>query len=114
MKACFRVKKSEEFGIAIKNGKALNNDSFTVHILKKENQNCNRVGISISSKLGNAVVRSKAKRQVRAMCDQLVNYEQSDENYKDIIIIIRKNFLFKDYFENKNKLSKLLTGVKNE
>lgn len=104
MKAINRIKKSDDFLSTIKNGKTYRLDAYTIHISSSQYSRI-RVGISVSSKLGNAVVRNRIKRQVRAMCDSLINY---DSGSLDIVIIVRKPFLNGSYNDNKSQLSDLL------
>ena len=53
-----------------------------------------RVGISVSKKIGNAVIRNKIKRQIRMMF--IENFD--NETYeKDVIVIVRKNYLQNSY-----------------
>ena len=107
MKVVNRIKSSEEFVTTVKKGKTLKNSSFVVHYLKNELNTC-RIGLSISKKVGNAVVRVRAKRQVRAMCDSLVNYAN---HTFDIVIIIRQDFLNQNFSDNKNALRKILSEI---
>ena len=107
MKVINRIKANEDFALAIKNGRSLKSDSYFVHYYNND-LNIIRVGISVSKKLGNAVMRNRIKRQVRAMCDSLIDY---DSDSMDIVLIIKKGFLEKDFHENKNILQKQLSGV---
>ena len=106
MKSLNRIKASQDFAKAIKKGKAFSNDSFVVHIDKNE-YGYTRVGISVSAKLCNAVTRNRIKRQIRAMCDNLLKY---DEKALDIVIITRKKYLGFDFETNKENLSELLNN----
>ena len=63
-----------------------------------------RVGISVSKKLGNAVVRSRIKRQIRAICDSVIQY---DKQALDIVIIARNEFLGKKFSDNKEEFTNL-------
>ena len=92
MKVINRIKASDDFALAIKKGRAQRNQSF-------------RVGISVSSKLGNAVVRNLVKRQIRSMCDSLIDYNSQSF---DIVIIAKANFLNRSYDDNKQSLQELL------
>jgi len=106
MKVVNRIKKSEEFLLTIKKGKAYHCDQFTIHIAKN-NHSYTRVGLSVSSKLGNAVVRNRIKRQVRAMCDSLIDYSKQS---LDIVIVVRKPYLGFKFDDNKSQLSDLLSA----
>lgn len=104
MKIVNRIKKSPEFALTIKEGKCHKNDAFTIH-LKQSDVPC-RVGISVSTKIGNAVVRNRIKRQVRAMCDELIDYSNE---HSDLVIVVRKQFLENNYATNKQFLKELIT-----
>ena len=66
-----------------------------------------RIGISVSKKLGKAVIRNKIKRQVRMMLQQTINF---DDNY-DYIVIIRNKYLDLDFNSNLNELKYLYKKI---
>ena len=104
MKVINRIKASDDFALAIKKGKAQRNQSFVIHYRPNE-FNYTRVGISVSSKLGNAVVRNQVKRQIRSMCDALIEYNSQSF---DIVIIAKASFLNRSFDDNKQSLQELL------
>ena len=103
MKTINRIKKSEDFALTINKGHFYRLPSFKVFINKTENKYI-RVGLSVSSKLGCAVVRNRIKRQVRAMCDSLIDYQSKSQ---DIVIIVKSHFLEMTFNDNKSQLSDL-------
>ena len=104
MKIINRIKATDDFALTIKKGKAQRNQAFVIHYRNNEFQ-YTRVGISVSSKLGNAVVRNHVKRQVRSMCDELIDYN----NQKlDIVIVVKQDFLNHEFNDNKMSLKELL------
>lgn len=107
MKIVNRIRKNNDFSLAIKKGHSNSNDSFVIYYLKTD-LNHSRVGISVSKKVGNAVVRNHIKRQIRAICDSLIEYNQSSF---DVVIIARKSFNNYDFQKNKELLSNLLTFI---
>ena len=106
MKILNRIKKSDEFAATIHKGNSLRLPSFIVHI-KKNDLSYVRIGISASKKLGNAVTRNRVKRQVRAMCDSLIDYNKQS---LDIVIIVRKPYLNGKFDDNKSHLCDLLNS----
>ena len=104
MKVINRIKASDDFALAIKKGRAQRNQSFVIHYRPNEYA-YTRVGISVSSKLGNAVVRNLIKRQIRSMLDSLIDYNSQSF---DIVIIAKANFLNRSYDDNKQLLQELL------
>ena len=107
MKIINRIKASDDFALTIKKGKAQRNQSFVIHYCAHE-LNYVRVGISVSSKLGNAVTRNHIKRQIRSMCDELIDYEN---HTTDIVIIAKQGFLNRTFDDNKASLKELLIFI---
>ena len=104
MKKEYRIKKNQEFQSIIDAGKKKSNDSFVAYYQPKKDDQA-RVGITLSKKMGNAVERNHYKRQVRMMCQEILDF-QSYPN--DIILIVRKGYKNNRYSHNKNNLEKLL------
>ncbi len=102
------LKKNSHFQRVYKNGKSKASKNLVVYWLNNENINSvNRYGITISKKIGNAVVRNKLKRRIK---DILRRWD--DNNYikpgLDIVIIARKPVVDLDYHQIKTDLKKLL------
>lgn len=106
MKIVNRIKKSKDFAFTIKKGRTFRNSSFIIHVANTE-RDYTRVGISVSTKIGNAVVRNRVKRQIRAICGEVVDFTKS----LDIVIIAKQHFLDVDYQENKKLLLELLNNI---
>ena len=105
MKKEYRIKKNEDFQTIIKDKKSVANRKFVIYY--KVNDCHLKVGISVSKKLGNAVVRNKTKRQVRMMVQQVF-----DNNQKmDFIIIVRYQFLNQNYHDNLESLVSLYNKI---
>ena len=100
MKILNRIKKSEEIAATIHKGNSLRLPSFIVHF-KNNDLTYTRVGISASKKLGNAVTRNRVKRQVRAMCDEIIDYNARS---LDIVIVVKTQFLEMTFNDNKSQL----------
>jgi ribonuclease P protein component len=60
------------------------------------------VGVSVSSKIGNSVVRHKIKRQVVSMLDKCVYLDDSI----DLVVIVKMNYLNFTYDQNYDFLEK--------
>ena len=104
MKVINRIKNSDDFALVIKKGRAKRNSSYTIHFMNNSLDHV-RVGISVSKKIGNAVTRNRVKRQIRAMCKNLIDFNGSS---LDIIIIARQDFIKTAFSENQSLLSDLL------
>ena len=107
MKIINRIKANDDFATTIKKGRAQRDQSYVIHY-NTNFLSYTRVGISVSSKLGNAVVRNHIKRQIRSMCDELIDYENQS---LDIVIVAKQGFLNNSYDDNKVSLNKLLNFV---
>ena len=108
MKKKNRVRKSPEFQSLIHSGKKKVNSSFVFYYSKKAEEEA-RFGISLSKKMGHAVDRNLYKRQVRMMCQELIDFP----NYGfDGILILRYGYRDRSYEENKKNLEKLLYDAK--
>lgn len=104
MKIVNRIKKSKDFAYTIKKGRGIRSGSFVIHT-KDSSLSYTRVGVSVSSKLGNAVTRNRIKRQIRAMCGELIDFSKQS---LDIVIIAKPGFLTSSYQDNKQLLKELL------
>lgn len=105
MKKTYRIKKNEDFQTIIKDKNSVSNAKFVVYY--KKNDDHLRVGISVSKKLGNAVVRNKTKRQVRMMIQSIFDKEQK----MDFIVIVRNKYLLSSYEDNINDLKYLYNKI---
>ena len=104
MKAMYRLKKNEDFAFTVKHGTVQKNFSYVTHT-KTNDLGYARIGISVSSKLGCAVIRNRIKRQIRAMVREIVDFST---NSSDIVIIAKSDFKNHSFEENKALLAKLI------
>lgn len=86
------VKKNIEFNDIIKCGKKYYSDIFYFYVTNST-YTYNRYGISVSKKVGNAVVRNKYKRRIKNIIDNI----EVPFNAKNVIIISRPKLKFCDY-----------------
>lgn len=101
-----RIKKHSEFQNVIQSGKLERSDSFNMYFMKNTYE-YTRIGISVPKKSGNAVIRNKIKRQVRAMCSKIIDFNQS----LDIVLVIRKAYDVENYSFIMNELEKLIKKI---
>ena len=101
------IKKKEEFTEIIKGRKYVSEADLAFYYRPKQ-ETVNRVGISVTTKLGNAVERNKAKRQLRAMIDGLYTWKEDF----DTVVIIRPGFKDRDFCDNKKNLESCYKRVK--
>ena len=107
MKKIRTVRKKEEFTEIIKGRHCVSNQELAFYYRPKTEAD-NRVGISVTTKLGNAVARNKAKRQLRAMIDEIFDWREDF----DAIIVIKPSFRDRDYETNKKNLESCYKKVK--
>jgi len=103
MKIKNRIKSNIEFAKCVKAGKTLKSREFTIHYLKNE-LGYIRIGVSVSTKLGKAVVRNRIKRQIREMVKECLNFEIS----YDVVVIARNNYLENDFYSNLQILNQMI------
>lgn len=82
------IKKNEDFKDVYKNGVSYANRHLVMYVLKKNDDNKikNRIGISVSKKVGNSVVRHRLTRLIR----ESFRLNQSKYLFSaDIVVIVR-------------------------
>lgn len=102
MKKKYSLKRNEDIARIVHDHKFAKNDSYVMYYSFNQQEHT-RVCISVSKKLGNAVVRNKIKRQVREMVTDTINFE----NKIDFVIIVRNRYLENEFSYNKEKLQEL-------
>ena len=105
------IKSSREYTELIKKCHYVKNPHFIIYYRKNEEKN--RYGISVPTKIGKANIRNKIKRRVKNIID--INEITIQKNY-DYVIIIRKGLLELSYQEIEISLLNLLKkiGAQNE
>ncbi|MEW9053338.1 MAG: ribonuclease P protein component [Neobacillus sp.] len=105
MKKELRIKKNKEFQEAFQKGRSFANRQFVVYVLTKEDQEYFRIGLSVSKKIGNAVMRNQIKRYIRQAVFELSDQLTAGNDY---VIIARKPLAEMDFFELKKSLTQVL------
>lgn len=113
MKKFPSIHSNDDFQSVYKNGKSKANKYLIVYI--KESYK-NRLGISVSKKIGNSVIRHNRARLIREIFRKNLSLYKEDKFY-DVVVIFRKESSDIDYnklnFEY-NNLLKLHGILKNE
>lgn len=83
------LRNKKEFSIIYNKGKSIG-DRYVVIIYKKNNLGYNRIAVIASKKIGNAVVRNRARRLIKESLRKI-----GDFPFKgwDLIFIARKNII---------------------
>ena len=101
MKKEQRIKKNPEFQQVFRHGASMANRQFVLYHMKKTDQTAFRLGLSVSKKIGNAVVRNQVKRYIRQVFLELSPQLKQDEDY---IVIARKPAADLDFHQTKSSL----------
>ncbi len=108
MRKAYRVKSEKDVQKVFQEGESKANRQFVVYKLPKKGQNHFRVGISVGTKLGNAVVRNKIKRRIRHALMEL-DKEQDFDHALDFIVIARQPVSKMSYEQIKKSLIHVLS-----
>lgn len=98
MKKINILKNNRDFNRIIKNNKSFKYKDYIIYI-ERDTNDFYKFGISVSKKIGNAVVRNKLKRQIKNIIDK-----KCYENSFNCIIILRKGILTKSFSETSEDL----------
>lgn len=94
------IKKNSDFQIVYRSGKSLANKYLVMYIIKNESGR-NRIGISVSKKVGNSVVRHRLTRLIRE------SYRLNEDSFYtgyDFVVIARTTAKGKSYKEIESAL----------
>ncbi len=98
------IKKNEDFRTCYKLGKSCANKYLVVYVLDNGSDH-NRIGISVSKKVGNSVVRHRIKRLVH---ESYRLHEKEFDNGSDIAVVGRRSADGASYYEIERALLFLL------
>ena len=89
MKKTYRVKKNEEIGNILNGQKKQGNKNYIIYIKENSEAKHFRLAMSVSKKIGNAVVRNRGKRLIK----QVINQHKQEILPFDIFVIARPNVI---------------------
>lgn len=107
----YRLKKNVEFIIVYRRGKSFANKTLVLYVFKnrrnkdRDGKAYSKVGISVSKKVGNSVVRSKCKRLISESFR--LNYNNILKGY-DCVFVARNPMKDKNYFETEKAMKNLI------
>lgn len=108
MKKEGRLRKNREFGYVYKRGKSYA-DRFLIMYIVPNNSQCNKVGFSVSKKVGNSVKRNKIKRRLKE------SFRLNSVNIKtgySIVFIPRAQISKAEYKDIENSMINLFKKAK--
>ena len=106
MKKINIVKENKDFKKIMDSVKPYKNSCYTVFVMKDNSLNNYKFGISVSKKLGNAVIRNKLKRQIKSIIDK-----KSYQKNFNCIIILKRDILTKNYQEKEILLMEIFNKI---
>ncbi|WP_226038299.1 ribonuclease P protein component [Aquibacillus saliphilus] len=109
MKKAYRLKKNEEFQLVFNKGQSFANRQLVLYYIRKREQQHFRFGLSVSKKVGNAVVRNQIKRYIRQAFTELDGKLANDF---DLIVIARNPTKDMNFHQIKKSLIHVLSKSK--
>lgn len=100
----FRLQKSKDFNSVFQSGKSYANKSFVMYVSNND-LGLNRIGVSVSKKIGNSVVRHHMKRLIK---ESFRLHEDMFNSGLDIVVIVRKGAEILTYQEISQALIHLM------
>lgn len=100
MKFSESLKKNRQFQFVYKNGKSYAN-RYLVMYVKENGLGINRIGISVSKKVGNSVVRHRVTRLIR---ESYRLHENIFNSGLDMVIVARTSTAFVSFYEIEKSL----------
>lgn len=89
-----RLRNRADFSRVYRHGKSFANYQFVVYWFRKKEVEKFRVGISVSKKVGNAVVRNRMRRLVKEI---MRHHEDKLIEHVDLVFIVRKGAIEMSY-----------------
>lgn len=108
MKKIYRIKKSRLFKKVYTNGRYFAEKYLVLYILKN-NEEHNKVGYSVSKKVGNSVVRNRVKRLMRENFRKI--YDEIKPGYY-IVFTARAGSKDATYYDIENSMERALKRAK--
>ena len=108
----YRLRKNNEFKLVYRRGRSLANSLLVIYIYNnrrnrtKGGDTYNKIGISVSKKVGNSVVRSRSKRLITE------SYRLNEQYLKtgyDFVFVARNPIEGKSFFEVEEAMKKLFS-----
>ncbi len=104
MKKEYRIKKSKEIETILRKKRSSGNKHYIIYVTQNHETNHFRLAMSVSKKIGNAVVRNRLKRQIKNIVQQNTSHLK---NY-NIFIIARADCKDISHKERVDSITRLL------
>jgi ribonuclease P protein component len=99
------LKKDSDFRKVYKHGKSFANRHLVMYILNNKSEN-SRIGISVSKKVGKAIIRNKVRRRIKEA--YRLNIDEKIKNGYDIVFIARVAIKDDDYSDIEKSMKHLI------
>ncbi|HHT83129.1 MAG: ribonuclease P protein component [Christensenellales bacterium] len=104
MKKEYRLTGNRSFQYIYKNGQRVNTKFFILYIVEAATI---KVGVSVSKKVGNSVVRSRAKRRLKEAFRTIIGNLKRGYNF---VIVAKKEIVDAEFWEIKEEIKKALSS----
>ncbi|SEM83371.1 ribonuclease P protein component [Lihuaxuella thermophila] len=105
----YRLKRRNDFRRVFRAGESFANRQFVVYVFRRTEPGPSRIGISVSKKLGKAVVRNRIKRLIKEVTRHWIPVMKPRT---DIVIIARMPAKDLDYHQIKSSLRHVFARAK--
>lgn len=103
-----RLKKRSEF-LAVRAGEKRRGRLFLLEVLDRKDADPPRLGITVTRKVGNAVVRNRIRRRIREAVRQYAGNDMATGN--DYVVVGRNEVLDVPFESLKRELSRRIRGA---
>ncbi|WP_315117040.1 ribonuclease P protein component [uncultured Clostridium sp.] len=108
----YKLRKNAEFRVVYRRGRSISNDLLVLYTYRNGKNNFNRLGVSVSKKVGKSVIRNRTRRLIKET--YRLNSSRVKQGY-DLVVIARTNAKDKNYKQIENSLINLFkrAGILN-
>ncbi len=89
------LKKTEDFIRVYRQGRSYGNKLLVLYVLKEDEDPAGRLGVSVSKKVGNSVVRHRLRRLIK----ESFRLHESEWARGDLVVVARREAVGKSYAE---------------
>ncbi|MBQ4425013.1 MAG: ribonuclease P protein component [Lachnospiraceae bacterium] len=89
------LKKSEDFLKVYRQGRSYGNKLLVLYVLENGESETGRLGVSVSKKVGNSVVRHRLRRLIK----ESFRLHESEWAKADVVVVARREAVGKSYAE---------------
>lgn len=104
MKNTISLNRNKDFIAAYKGGRFYCGKYLVLYVLPNSLET-QRIGITVSKKVGKSVIRNKLKRLVK---ENYLEVEGTIKEWNDMVFVLRRNAILPDYYEIKKEMKYLL------